>query len=86
MILKFNNGRGALLCEHCNIIIMENFLDYEWKALCSLNDKNMEWFCKECDPKGQQNQMNIYLNEIDFYAKSYSKEIQKRLKEKYKQF
>jgi hypothetical protein len=83
MILKFNNGNGALLCQHCKVIVMDNFVDYEWKALCNLNDQNNEWFCKDCDPKIQRQQDQLFVDEVNKIAEKYSSNRRNYLKTKY---
>jgi predicted NAD/FAD-dependent oxidoreductase len=84
MILKFNSGRGALCCEHCRVIIMEDFTDYDWEALCLLSDKNMEWLCKDCDPNGQRQQDEAFVNQVNEIAPKYIKQKQTQIKQKYK--
>jgi len=41
--VKFNGGRGALLCSKCNIILLEDFnpMDIE----------DMQYLCKNCQPR-----------------------------------
>lgn len=49
MQLRFNNGNGAVTCDHCRIIFIEGpFQPYEWKALCALELTEGEWYCKKC--------------------------------------
>ena len=42
-IIKFNGGRGALLCNKCNIIIRADFdpMDIE----------DRQYLCKDCQPR-----------------------------------
>lgn len=50
MQLKLNNGRGALICDRCSIIIMNGpFSKNEWSALSEMNKNNDLWYCMECD-------------------------------------
>ena len=65
MILKFNNGRGALICEQCRIIVMSDFLDIEWEALNILNDQAYEWFCSKCCETCQQDQDQKFINIVN---------------------
>lgn len=79
MILKFNNGRGAVLCEQCSIIIMQDMRDYEWHALQNMNDAGKEWFCKSCAPDIQKEQSLDFLDEVDKIAPLYSREQRNKL-------
>lgn len=49
-IFKYNNGRGALLCSQCGVIIKtgKDFTDYEWRALRGEVEYAAK-FCKECE-------------------------------------
>lgn len=73
MILKFNNGRGALLCEHCSVIVMENMRDYEWQALTNMYESGYEWFCKTCAPDRQKSQALNFLDAVGKIADLYTK-------------
>ena len=44
-IIKYNNGRGAKLCNKCRIIIKENLTTNELKGKTDL------LLCKECKTK-----------------------------------
>ena len=76
MILKFNNGRGALLCEQCSIIVMEDMKDYEWRALSDMEQNGYEWFCKECSPETQKQQGMDFVEEVNKHADKYAKSHQ----------
>jgi len=82
MNLKFNNGRGALICDQCSIIIMDRFFDYEWQALLEMQDKGFEWFCKSCCYACQNKQVETFINFCNEKAlpsqKLYRKEIEKK--------
>jgi transcription initiation factor TFIIIB Brf1 subunit/transcription initiation factor TFIIB len=65
MQLKFNNGRGAILCDHCKVIIMENLKDYEWLAFCELDHKGAEWFCEKCQPNSELDQAKQLIETIN---------------------
>lgn len=54
MKLKLNNGRGALLCDKCDIIISESFTNEEWAALVKLHKEGVTVLCKECSPKEEE--------------------------------
>ena len=41
-IIKFNNGRGAILCNKCRVIIKEDLNKEEYEGKTDL------LFCKEC--------------------------------------
>ena len=41
-IIKFNNGRGAILCNKCRVIIKEDLNKGEYEGKTDL------LFCKEC--------------------------------------
>ena len=45
-IIKFNNGRGALLCNRCRVILKEDFNP------STIEDK--EYFCIECKGVGHE--------------------------------
>ena len=53
MDIRFNGGRGALLCDKCRIIVMEDFRGYENDALKLLQANAVEWFCEECKPDAE---------------------------------
>ena len=65
MILKFNNGKGALCCDSCKKIVMERFYDYEYMALCKLNESGMEWFCEKCCVICQREQNEAFVKEVN---------------------
>jgi len=44
-ILKFNDGRGAILCINCHVIIKENLTIDEWDGKTNL------LYCKDCKKK-----------------------------------
>lgn len=67
MILKLNGGRGALLCDKCRVIVMEDFASYELKALIALSNTEGKWFCEECDPavhKVQAEKLVAMVNQL----------------------
>ena len=64
MILKFNNGRGAILCDSCKVIIQENFHLYEWKALIKLAETEGDWFCKKCSPVNYAEQERKFVEQV----------------------
>jgi len=41
-IIKFNNGRGAILCHRCSVIIKENLTREEFKGKTDL------FYCDKC--------------------------------------
>jgi hypothetical protein len=47
-ILKFNNGRGAILCHSCHIIIKSNLTQEEW------NGKTNLFYCDNCLQKNKE--------------------------------
>jgi len=49
-ILKFNNGRGAILCHECSIIIKANLTQDEWEGKTDL------FYCDKCKEK-----LNLYI-------------------------
>jgi len=65
MQLKFNNGRGAILCDHCKVILLENLKDYEWLVFCELDRKGAEWFCEECQPNSKKEQDLQFLEVLN---------------------
>jgi hypothetical protein len=44
-IIKFNNGRGAILCHSCSIIIKEGLSKEEFESKSDL------FYCDECKEK-----------------------------------
>lgn len=44
--VRFNGGRGAVLCEECQIIVDEGFTNIEWDALRELDTS---CYCQECN-------------------------------------
>lgn len=46
MTIRFNNGRGAVTCEKCNIIVDQDFDKVTWDALSKME---VPCFCKDCD-------------------------------------
>lgn len=47
-ILKFNNGRGAILCHGCSVIIKANLTQDEWEGKIDL------FYCDECIEKNEK--------------------------------
>jgi hypothetical protein len=60
-ILRFNNGRGAVTCEKCDIIVDQDFDKDEWDALCKLN---VPCYCKECNIDGYKKFKEEFQKEI----------------------
>lgn len=85
MILKFNNSRGALLCDKCFVTVMEDFKDYEWRALNNLNVQSKQWFCKGCDCNIQRQQDQMFVDEVNKIADTYSMQQRTYLRRKYEQ-
>jgi hypothetical protein len=52
-IVKFNNGRGALLCKKCRVIIKENLTEEESKGNTPLTH------CKKCKPELYDNHLGL---------------------------
>ena len=52
-IVKFNNGRGALLCNNCGVIIKENLTEEESKGNTPLTH------CKKCKPELYDNRLGL---------------------------
>jgi len=52
-IVKFNNGRGALLCNNCRVIIKENLTEEELKGNTPLTH------CKNCKPELYDNRLGL---------------------------
>lgn len=50
-IVKFNGGRGALLCNGCRTIIVYGF-----------EHNDQEYFCVKCEPKGAINDSDVSSN------------------------
>lgn len=78
MILKFNSGRGALLCEQCRVIVMEDLRDYEWSALRHLDEDGKTWFCKGCSPEDniQKEQGFMFVNKVNEISGDFQKQHQ----------
>lgn len=54
---KFNNGRYAMLCSRCSVMLKEgrHFTDDEWKA--SRGELKMApQYCDECEEKRRKNE------------------------------
>ena len=51
LILKFNSGLGAVICNKCKTIIIENFYKKEWDALVIMSKKESAWYCPKCNLK-----------------------------------
>lgn len=83
MILKYNNGRGAVLCDQCRVIIYSDFFDFELKAFSNLEIKNQEFFCKTCCYECFKNQWSIFLKEVDNISEEFSKNHREYLVKKY---
>ena len=68
MDLKFNSGKGAVLCSHCHVIIMHSLFAVEWQALRELDEEGVNWFCETCQPgeafKDQGRQWISIINRI----------------------
>ena len=48
MEIKFNGGKGALLCDKCKVILMEGVVKRDWEVLDILNALKVDIICKEC--------------------------------------
>lgn len=83
MILKYNNGRGALLCEHCRVIVMQDIRDYEWHALRELDNQDKKWFCKDCCDTCQHEQAVAFVETVNVIAPMYSENKQQELARKH---
>lgn len=46
-IIKFNGGRGAILCNNCSVIIKENLSRDEFAGKTDI------LFCEKCKPDGK---------------------------------
>ena len=53
VVMRFNNGRGAITCSKCSIIIKEGyeFTDLENEFLEGIISYLPEYFCEECNDK-----------------------------------
>lgn len=50
MQVKFNGGKGAVICDKCRVIILEGpFSKSEWDILTQMVNDKEKWFCDECD-------------------------------------
>ena len=70
MNIKFNNGRLAVICDKCRIIIEEDISSERFKTYCELNEKGIKWFCSECSPgrytqQIQRELFNMLLKEVE---------------------
>lgn len=86
MILKFNNGKGALVCENCNIIVMQDFHSYEWRTLNNLNDRKYKWLCNQCDTSVQLKQNLDYIDEVNKYADEFALQRRQELRRRFEVF
>jgi hypothetical protein len=71
MKLKFNSGRGAVICDNCSVIILQNFVDYESEALNNLSQTEGNWFCKKCDEQAYKQQQLTLLETINEISEKY---------------
>ncbi len=51
-IIKFNNGRGAIICNECRVIIKENLSRDEIQGKTDL------LYCQTCERKLKLNKLN----------------------------
>jgi len=49
--LRFNSGRGAVLCADCLVIVDDNFSTREWDVLSNLA---VPCYCAKCNIEGWQ--------------------------------
>lgn len=64
MNLKFNGGRGALLCSKCQVILDENFNKETFDSYCMLHERGVEFMCRNCDSTIQQSQSVMLFEEL----------------------
>jgi hypothetical protein len=72
MMLKFNGGRGALLCSTCRTIVMEDLYDHELHALEILLNSGCTWKCAKCSPGVQRDQNEKFVAAVNSIADEYS--------------
>jgi radical SAM superfamily enzyme YgiQ (UPF0313 family) len=72
MMLKFNGGRGALLCSTCRVIVMEDLHDYEFHALEIMLNAGCTWKCAKCSPAAQRKQNEKFIETVNSIAEEYS--------------
>ena len=68
MQLRFNGGAGAITCDKCAVIMMEGFMDYEFKAIKVLLKTEGPWYCKKCNPKAYKAQMKRFVEAVNGVA------------------
>ena len=57
LIVKFNSGNGAILCEKCYVIIKtgKDFTEEEWKAFRGEITMQTQ-YCNKCKIKKEKNE------------------------------
>lgn len=62
MQVKFNGGRGAVICEKCRVIILEGpFSKSEWDSLTEMSNLKDKWFCEKCDKENCVKQARRFI-------------------------
>lgn len=61
--IRFNNGRGAILCTNCQIIVDSNFTPLHWEALSQVEAQAVPCYCKYCNKEKHGIFMEKYMNE-----------------------
>jgi hypothetical protein len=69
MNLKFNNGKGAILCSKCKKIIDEEFTCDEWRTFVKMQDEFPIWLCKECNYDAYVNQNKKFVEYFEQHMK-----------------
>ena len=85
MIIKFNGGRGALLCEHCKIIVMDDLHQYEREALEKMNLNGEHWLCERCAPDRQKLQNTRFVDVVNEIAPEHIERRRRSIVDRYNQ-
>lgn len=70
MKIKFNSGKGAILCDKCRVIFASGFDKIKWDALIYLQQAEKEWYCAECDYAAFMKQSEKLIEAIDDIRKA----------------
>lgn len=59
--IRFNGGRGAVLCEQCRIIVEQNLTKLQWDVLENLD---VPCYCQKCDKEKNWQFEHAYMNKV----------------------